>query len=340
MEDTTKKAPKKAQEAAPQAPQQQPATPEQPTSPAPPVEQKTQVAKTNPIERFDAVRERCVEFFGTEARFLQEATFLLALVNNTPAIQACTPASITGVLLNIASTGLSLNPVLKLVYVIPRNVKVKTASGEVWEKRASVEPSYMGLMKLATDTGAVRNFEVHEVYKGDEFDFDIVEKRPRVHKPYWTLGRERGPIIGVYGYALLADGTVIPEHMGADELKKIQGKSDNASGSVYTDWQGEMARKSLLKRLQKYIPRTEKSERFLQAVELDNEGYDLSRQLPAAGVPEAVQEQNNLKDEVRELLKEYQGGDKAEIKRICAEQASSGKVEPEFWRGILKRIYA
>lgn len=339
MEDTTKKAPKKAQEAAPQAPQQQPATPARSTPAAPPSEPKAQVAKTNPIERFDAVRERCVEFFGTEARFLQEATFLLALVNNTPAIQACTPASITGVLLNIASTGLSLNPVLKLVYVIPRNVKVKTAAGEVWEKRASVEPSYMGLMKLATDTGAVRNFEVHEVYKGDEFDFDIVEKRPRVHKPYWTLGRERGPIIGVYGYALLADGTVIPEHMGADELKKIQSKSDNASGSVYTDWQGEMARKSLLKRLQKYIPRTEKSERFLQAVELDNEGYDLSRQLPAAGVPEAVQEQNNLKDEVRELLKEYQGADKAEIKRLCAEQASSGKVEPEFWRGILKRLY-
>lgn len=331
---TTPSAPKKkAQEAAPQ----QQAPPQQEVQRPDP---KAQVAKTNPIERFDAVRERCVEFFGTEARFLQEATFLLALVNNTPAIQACTPASITGVLLNIASTGLSLNPVLKLVYVIPRNIKVKTAGGEVWEKRASVEPSYMGLMKLATDTGAVRNFEVHEVYKGDDFDFDIVEKRPRVHKPYWTLGRERGPMIGVYGYALLADGTVIPEHMGADELKKIQGKSDNAGGSVYTDWQGEMARKSLLKRLQKYIPRTEKSERFLQAVDLDNEGYDLTRQLPAAGVPEAVQEQNDLKDEVRELLQQYDKPDKGEIKRLCAEQASSGKVDPAFWREILKRLYA
>lgn len=316
------------------ATQERPAEPTKDEAPA-----KSVPAKAgNPIDRFDPVRERCVRMFGTETRFLEEATFLLALVNNTPALQECAPATIAGVLLNIASTSLSLNPVLKLCYVIPRNVKIKTpGKADRWEKRAMVEPSYMGLMKLATDSGAVRNFEVHEVYKGDVFEFDIVSKRPTVHKPYWTVGHERGPMIGVYGFAVLADGTMIPEHMGADELKKIQGKSDNAGGSVYTDWQGEMARKSLVKRLQKYIPRTDKSLAFLEAVELDNAGFDLARGTPVAPAELKPHEEEvaELKQQALEAFKAYTGKDKATIKEKMTAEATSGRQNPAFWKEVL-----
>lgn len=271
---------------------------------------------------------------------MEEATFLLAAVNNTPALQECTPASINGVLLSIASTGLSLNPVLRLCYVIPRNIKVKTAGGEKWEKRAQVEPSYMGLMKLATDTGSVRNFEAQVVYQGDEFEYDLVEKKPRVHKPYWTRGMQRGKILGVYGYAVLVDGTIIPEHMGADELGIIQSKSDNRNGSVYTDWQGEMARKSLIKRLRKYLPQSDRNEAFLQAIELDNQGYQLAPTSSTNAASGTYQEALELQAQVREAIKAYQGEDKQEIKKQCAEFAGTGKVDAEFWRGILNRLQA
>lgn len=329
------------------APKQQPAAPqaqapEQNTQVQQPEPQPAPPSKAEPqakgIDQFSSIKERCVELFGTETRFVQEATFLLRMVNDTPALQECTKASIAGVLLSIASTGLSLNPVLKLCYVIPRNVKVKTASGDRWEKRANVEPSYMGLMKLATDTGAVKNFEVHEVYKGDEFEFDLVAKRPRVHKPYWTLGRERGPMVGVYGFAVLADGTTLPEHMGADELSKIQAKSDNAGGKVYADWQGEMARKSLVKRLQKYIPRTEGAERFLKAVDLDNQGFELLPERASASA-EAI-ELENLKADVRAAMETYAGDDRQKLRRQCAEEAGSGRRNPEFWRTMLAKLNA
>lgn len=306
------------------------ATTEKPKAPA------KREAAANPIDYFEASRERCVRLFGGEQRFVEEATHLLNLVHATPSLKECTGASIQQVLVSVASTGLSLNPVLKLAYVIPRNVKVKTpGQADRWEKRASVEPSYMGLMKLATDSGAVRNFEVHEVYQGDEFEFDIVEKRPRIHKPYWTVGHSRGKLIGVYGFAVLADGTMIPEHMGADELAKIQSKSDNASGSVYTDWQGEMARKSLVKRLQKYIPRTEKAQGFLEAVELDNQGYDLNRSSAASGSRANEEEVEVLKAQVREALKAYTGADKAMLKKKAADEAVSGRQNAEFWRELL-----
>ena len=300
-------------------------------------------AEAKGIERFEPIKERCVKMFGTEERFLQEASFLLRAVNDTPALQECSPNSIAAVLVNIASTGLSLNPVQKLCYIIPRNTKIKTPGGQDrWEKRAMVEPSYMGLMKLATDSGAVRHFEAQVVYKGDEFDYDIVDKKPRTHKPYWTMGRQRGPLIGVYGFATLADGSVIPEHMGADEVQKIRSKSDNAAGAIFQDWEGEMARKSLVKRLQKYVPRTEKSEAFLQAVDLDNAGFDLApgpRQpnAPAELAP-AEQDCEAIKAEVRDLLKTYKGDDKQAIKKECAEFALTGNVDAGFWSGILKRL--
>ena len=279
--------------------------------------------------------------FGNEERFMQEASFLLAAVNNTPALQECTQNSIVGVLVAVASSGLSLNPVKKEVYLIPRNIKIKTpGQADRWEKRAMPEPSYMGLMKVATDTGAVRSFEVHEVYQGDEFEFDIVAKRPTVHKPYWTRGKERGPIIGVYGMATLADGSIIPEHMGADELRKIRSKSDNASGSVYNDWEGEMARKSLLKRLQKYIPRTPKSEAFLQAVELDNAGFELAAPTGIASGSEDRAKQTEIMAEVRALIDDYNGEDKDAMHKEVVEEAKKGRVNIAFWEGIRTRLWS
>ena len=52
----------------------------------------------------------------------------------------------------------------------------------------------------------------------------------------------------------MRDGEEIVEVMGADESRKIRSKSDNATGSVHTDWAGEMARKMVVKRLLKYLP--------------------------------------------------------------------------------------
>ena len=315
-----------------QDPAQAPATQ---APPAPPT------TNDKALERFRPIEDRCIAMFGSKERFMQEASFLLAAVNNTPALQECTPQSIVGVLVAVASSGLSLNPVKKEVYLIPRNIKIKTpGQADRWEKRAMPEPSYMGLMKVATDTGAVRSFEVHEVYQGDDFEFDLVTKRPTIHKPYWTRGKERGPIIGVYGMATLADGSIIPEHMGADELKKIRSKSDNASGSVYNDWEGEMARKSLLKRLQKYIPRTPKSEAFLEAVELDNQGFELAGPTGIAAGSEDRAKQQEIVDEVRDLLNAYKGEDKAAMKKEVVDEAMKGRVNLKFWEDIRTRLWS
>lgn len=283
------------------------------------------------LEVFNAIRDRCIRLIG-EDRFMREASFVMQAVAADPKLGACTRPSVIAAMLNIANTGLTANPIRKEAFLVPRNVKLRTAEGnETWEKRLFIEPSYVGLMKLATDTGSVKHFEAQVVWAGDEFQYDLTEKKPKVHTPYWVKGNERGELRGVYGYATLADGSVVPEHMGSDELALIRSKSDNANGSVYKDWQGEMARKALLKRLQKYVPRTEKSEQFLQAVELDNQQFDLEANAENRAT-------RQLQERVRQALDFYQGEDKEELRAMCREKALAGEFTEPFARNVLDRL--
>jgi len=224
------------------------------------------------LMQFDAIRDRVVGMIGAE-RFDREATHLLRELHDTPSLASCTPASVAGALLTIATTGLTLNQTAKELYLIPRNTKVKGADGEKWERRLTVVPSYIGMMRVALSGGAVSKIIAHEVYQGDEFAIDLVDARPSTHKPYWMLGRERGPIIGAYATATLRDGAEVVEIMGADEIAKIRSKSDNSNGSVHTDWAGEMARKMVVKRLLKYLPIT-MSEALSAVIDADNDSVE------------------------------------------------------------------
>lgn len=308
-----------------QAPANEPVKPAE--APAPAQGANTAVSKPqNPLDKFAGIRDRCVKMYGSADRFTEEATFLLGIVANTPTLWGVVPASISGVLLASASTGLSLSPIKKEAYVIPRKVKIKTpGQPDRWESRAIFDPSYIGLMKAATDSGAVRNFESHDVYLGDYLEYDLIAGKPKVHRPYWTMGNQRGQLVGVYGWAVLHDGTIIPDHMGADELEKIQSKSDNKDGAIYQDWKGEMARKSLLKRICKHVPRTERMAGLLEAIDQDNQQFDLS-------APKAIDQGiGPIMAECRTLLDAYTGTDKELYKKRMADEALSGRQDMGFW---------
>jgi recombination protein RecT len=295
------------------------------------------------LDVFTPVRERCVQLFGTEERFVREATLLLQILHDKPELQAATRQSIVAAMLRIASTGLTVNPVAKECYVITRNTKVRQPDGtDRWEKRLAIEPSYIGLMRLATDTGAVVSFETQVVWQGDQFDFDLSQKKPSVHKPYWVVGNERGELRGVYGFVTLRDGTIQPEQMGADEIDLIKSKSESvksqrkaigegkaAAPTVYDEWLGEMARKALVKRLQKWVPRSQSSLPFLNAIDIDNEGFDLA----PSREPLAI-----LKRRVIDALERYNGLDKDDIREMCQAKAVAGEFTEEFAFHILKTL--
>ena len=69
------------------------------------------------------------------------------------------PASVRNAVINVAATGLSLNPALKFAYLVPRDNEV------------CLDISYMGLIKIATDTGSILWAKAEIVYEKDIFTY-------------------------------------------------------------------------------------------------------------------------------------------------------------------------
>jgi len=208
----------------------------------------------------------------------QEISFAIQLINKSSQLQKCSRESLQVAVLNISNIGLSLNPAAKEAYLIPRwNNTTKSME-------AVLEPGYVGLVKLLTDAGSVKSMVCQLVYSGDTFEIDLANNQnPVIHKP--ELNRtKRGEVTGCYALATLLDGTRQVEYMSIEEINEIRGRSETfkayldgkiKSCTWVTD-SGEMARKTVIKRIYKYLPRTERMERIDEAIKQDNSDFGIS----------------------------------------------------------------
>ena len=209
-----------------------------------------------------------VELIG-ETRLKKETSFAIQAVNANSYLAQATPQSVAKAIWNVAITGLSLNPVLKLAYVTPRSV------GGVVE--AILMPSYQGLVKLITDTGSVVNVYAHPVFEGDGFDVTLGMTTEIYHKPKYKSTK----LTHVYAVATLKDGSKQVEVMSADEVNLIRERSDGwkafksgkAKSAIWETDYPEMARKTVTKRITKYLPKTEQWEKLAEAIDIDNQDY-------------------------------------------------------------------
>lgn len=205
----------------------------------------------------------------------REISFAIQSINKSAQLQKCSGESVLQAVLNIANVGLTLNPAAKEAYLIPR------WNGITQSNEACLDPSYIGLVKLLTDTGSVKSMVCQLVYEGDTFEIDLANNiSPVIHKPELSSGK-RGSMKGVYALATLSDGTRQVEWMDKDEVEQIRGRSETYKAFVANKiksctWAsdfGEMARKTVIKRIYKYLPRSEKAAVLDRAIELDNVDY-------------------------------------------------------------------
>lgn len=212
--------------------------------------------------------------------FTRETSFAIQAVNSSAYLATATPQSVAKAIWNVAITGLSLNPVLKLAYITPRKV-----NGQV---EAILMPSYQGMTKLITDTGSVKQVRAHVVYQGDTFEVEYGTETKLIHKPKFGK-HENTDVTHVYAVATLTDGSTQFEVMDIDEIYNIRARSDgyrafksgNAKTAIWESDFGEMCRKTVIKRLCKYLPKSvmnEKWEKVMQAVDVDNSDYPASEQ--------------------------------------------------------------
>lgn len=219
-------------------------------------------------------RHELISLIG-EQQLIRETSFALQAVNSNSQLMKADPVTVAKVIYNTAITGLSLNPVLKLAYVTPRFV-----GGQI---EAILMPSYQGLTKLITDTGSVTKVYAYPVFEGDEYSSTFGTSVEITHK----RKHKSNNIICAYAVGVLPDGTMQVEEMSAEEINAIRARSDSyrafkegkVKSAIWETDYSEMCRKTVIKRLTKYLPKSNNSkawEKLANAIDMDNADYPAS----------------------------------------------------------------
>jgi recombination protein RecT len=224
---------------------------------------------------FDKVATAMQEAGFSIERVKQEVSFAIQLINKSSQLGECTKESKQLAVLNIANIGLTLNPAAKEAYLVPRYNSVTK------NMEACLDPSYVGLVKLLTNAGSVKSMLCQLVHEHDVFEVDLANNtNPVIHKPQLSSAK-KGNIIGVYALATLVDGTRQVEFMDIEEVNLIRARSESfkafnsgkIKSCIWVSDYGEMARKTVIKRIYKYLPRTEQMQYVDRAVEADNQDF-------------------------------------------------------------------
>ncbi|WP_240933081.1 recombinase RecT [Diaphorobacter sp. HDW4B] len=173
----------------------------------------------------------------------------------TPALAKCDVASLVGAIGQCAQMGLEPNTVLGHAYLVPFNTKRKDANGvERWVNSVQVIIGYKGLIDLARRSGQIVSIAAHEVCEADHFTLVYGLDEKLEHTP--SMG-ERGEVIGFYAVAKLKDGGHCFEFMSRLQVERIQAASDAKNRFPSKVWKEhfiEMGRKTVIRRLAKYLP--------------------------------------------------------------------------------------
>lgn len=155
-------------------------------------------------------------------------------VQKTPKLLDCDPTSLLSAVMESAALGLTPSGVLGESYLVPFGGAVNLQVG------------YKGLVKLALESGQVRQIVARPVYAKDRFTYSFgLEADTFEHVP--TEDPERGDVVRAYAIARMIDG---PAQLEVTALADIlQAKAVAQTSNVWNKWFGAMAAKTSVRRL-------------------------------------------------------------------------------------------
>ncbi len=232
------------------------------------------------------------------------AKIALSAASRSPDILACDPASVYLAVLQAAELGLEFGTVLGQAYMVPFDNK------HTKKKEAQFIPGYRGLISLARRSGEIKSIEAVLVYEKDEFEMVRGLDTTITHKP--CLRGEPGPVVLAYAVAHFKDGGFQCEVMTLAQLDAIRDRSQaKNSGPWVTDTE-EMYRKTVIRRLFKYLPMSVEMAKAVTAMDVSETGntadlavFDVvatAETQEAAELPPAPVE--SLKDRLRKKAEE------------------------------------
>ena len=201
----------------------------------------------------------------------------LGALRTTPKLAGASLSSLLGSVVTCAQLGLEPNTPLGHAYLLPFDKREKRDGQWVTvETQVQVIIGWKGMVDLARRSGQIISIAAHEVCEGDDFRFAYGLDEELHHRPAM---KDRGAVIGFYAVAKLVGGGHSFEFMSCDEVNHIRDKAaeknrakkDNQGRPIITgpwlDNYVEMGRKTVLRRLFKYLPISIESLAFASAID-------------------------------------------------------------------------
>lgn len=233
----------------------------------------TEVVTVHPYyEGIQEAKHRFLEISGGSLNYSEEEIFAMQMLTRNDYVFGVankSPYSVQLAMVNVAATGLTLNPAMGYAYLVPRDGQIM------------LDISYKGLIKIATDTGSIVWARAEPVYENDQFTYLGPAAMPQIKADPF---RDRGEIIGAYCVAKTVDGDMLTEVMDRAAIEVIRDKSTaytkGAAGKKgpWEDFFSEMCRKAVIKRARKTWPYTDRNGRLATAIDIANQaegGYTL-----------------------------------------------------------------
>lgn len=183
------------------------------------------------------------------------ARIALTEVRRVPKLAQCDQTSFLGAIMQCAQLGLEPGGALGHAYLLPFDKNKRNRDGS-WERvgtEVQLIVGYRGMIDLARRSGQIISIEARIVREKDFFEVELGLDSRLVHRPAWTEAN-RGQATFAYAVAKLKDGGLQFEVMSRVEIEAIRSRSKaKDSGPWTTDWE-EMAKKTVIRRLFKYLP--------------------------------------------------------------------------------------
>lgn len=247
--------------------------------------QKAAEAKKNPTVR-DLVQAQQPAIEAQLAGALNSGAFIRAAIStiaSTPDLQQATPSSVLGGIMLAAQLKLEIGPALGHFYLTPR----KQGGQQVCLPIIG----YQGYIELAYRSGRIEKIETFLVREGDKFDHGANSERGRFFDWLPADYDEKRKWTGVVAMAKLKGAGTVWAYL--PEEKVLSRRPSYWASTPWKTNEEEMARKTAIRALAPYLP---KSTELGQAIQADEQQVE-----SIAGVKDLIITRNDEPAEVIEV---------------------------------------
>jgi len=200
-------------------------------------------------------------------------------ISENPDLSNCTRKSLFLATVAAAELGLDFCKAKGWAYLVP------------YKGEAKFMPGYRGFIELITRPGKIIKVEAEVVYEADDFSMGKGTNPHIKHIP--NIKGNSGEFVGAYAVATFFNSMKQFEFIPADEVGKIRMKCKTEN--IWSEWPGEMRRKTAVRRLAKYLPMNDMAPQIVDALAYDND---------VAGVTDDSPSQESLNEKMERVIVE------------------------------------